>query len=98
MSTTTYSVQGGFVERAHGVIVRDDVRHAGATTHDDAMRSARTFAADGFTVWIWAVAPGQGIMPCYRKVDTLQPARPAGTSARRPPQRRVVRAWAGYDA
>ncbi|MGH3614211.1 MAG: hypothetical protein ACRDRK_16785 [Pseudonocardia sp.] len=73
---TRLEIQGRLVVHRNGKIVRDDVRHAQTTDLDEAHRIAREIAAEGFAVWIYAVEPGSGTTPRYRRVDGPDPASP----------------------
>ncbi|MGH3566620.1 MAG: hypothetical protein ACRDRH_11435 [Pseudonocardia sp.] len=93
-----FEIQARLLERRDGTYVRDEVRLARANTLDNAVRSARTFTADGFTVWIYRVEPGSGMTPAYHLARTLHPkqrvagpSRPRGeTTTHRPSGRRVT--------
>ena len=79
--TTQFEVQARIVERRDGVRIRDDVRLATATTLDHAITSARTFAADGYTVWIFSVERSTSRAPLYRLIERVNPASVNGPTA-----------------
>jgi len=93
-----FEIQARLFECRDGACVRNEVRLARANILDDAVRSARTFTADGFTVWIYRVEPGSGMTPAYHLTHTLHPeqrdarsSRPRGeTRTHRPGGRRVT--------
>lgn len=69
-----FAVQARLIERRGNVVVRDETRWDTATALDEAVRTARAHAADGFTVWIYEVRHGSGTQPTYVSVDTMSPA------------------------
>lgn len=68
-----FAIQARLIERRGNVMVRDETRHDSATELSDAVRTARSLAADGFTVWIYEVHHDGGIRPRYVSVDTFRP-------------------------
>ena len=66
--TTRFVVQGRVVKWHSGRIVRDEVRSAETDTRDKALRTARGFAEQGLTVWIFQLRHGTGIAPVYQLV------------------------------
>ena len=88
--TTQFEIQARIVERRAGVRIRDGVRLAAATILDHAIDAARTFAADGYTVWIFSVERSTGRAPSYRLIERIDPpstGHPTGTSLDERPAR-----------
>lgn len=71
---TRMEIQGRRRVRHRGG-VRDEVRHASTTSEGEAGEIAQRIAAEGFTVWIFRVEPGPGLVPRYRGIATLFPSR-----------------------
>ena len=74
--TVRFEVQARRQIRHNGTVVSDETRRASTTALDDARRTARRLAAEGFTVWIFRVERGDGTRPHYRSVQTLPRAGP----------------------
>jgi hypothetical protein len=72
-----FAIQARLIQRHGDVVVRNETRLGSATALSDAVRTARTHAADGFTVWIYEVRRDGGGRPTYVSVDTLRPDVPA---------------------
>jgi hypothetical protein len=68
---TFFEIQARVLERHDGVRIRDEVRLATANTLEGAARAAHTFAAVGFTVWIFAVDRSTSRRRSYRLVERL---------------------------
>lgn len=69
-----YEIQARLLQRRNGLVVRNESRLARARTQDEAMHAATAWVAEGFTVWIFRVEPGDGVRPVYHQVQRLQPA------------------------
>ncbi|MCY7341508.1 MAG: hypothetical protein LH603_06575 [Pseudonocardia sp.] len=68
-----YAIQARRIRRRNAAPVRNEVRLARADTLPDARAAAHGFHADGFTVWIYRVQPGERTAPHYQHVETLRP-------------------------
>jgi hypothetical protein len=68
-----YEIQARLLQRRDGLVVRNESRLARAYTLAEAKRAARDWSADGFTVWIYRVDPGDGVRPNYHSVQRLEP-------------------------
>lgn len=79
--TARFEVQARRQLRRNGTVVSDETRHASTAVLDDARRTARLLAAEGFTVWIFRVERGEGTSPVYRSVQTVHPAATTATTA-----------------
>jgi hypothetical protein len=71
-----YEIQARLLQRRDGLVVRNESRLARADTLAEAIRAAKGWSADGFTVWIYRVDPGDGIRPIYHSVERLEPGPP----------------------
>ncbi|MGH3566294.1 MAG: hypothetical protein ACRDRH_09725 [Pseudonocardia sp.] len=78
-----YEIQARLLRRRDGVLMRDESRLGHADTLEQAMRTANTWVAEGFTVWIYRVEAGTGVRPVYRSVRTLTPTPPASRDGAR---------------
>lgn len=70
-----FEVQARLIERRAGIRVRDEVRLARSDTQDDAVQSAHSLVAEGFTVWIYQVQAGGSMRPVYRTIEVFRPER-----------------------
>jgi hypothetical protein len=68
-----YEIQARLLQRRDGLVVRNESRLARADTLAEAKRAAKGWSADGFTVWIYRVEPGDGVRPVYHSVERLEP-------------------------
>ena len=73
MMSERYEIQARLLQRRGGLVVRNESRLARADTLAEATRTAKGWSADGFTVWIYRVDPGDGVRPIYHSVQRLEP-------------------------
>jgi hypothetical protein len=80
-----YEIQARLLQLRDGLVVRNESRLARTDILAEAKRAAKGWSADGFTVWIYRVEPGDGVRPVYHSVERLEPdsAAPRPTTAPR---------------
>jgi hypothetical protein len=80
-----HEIQARLLQRRDGLVVRNESRLARTDTLAEAIRAAKGWSAEGFTVWIYRVDPGDGVRPVYHSVERLEPssATPGPTTAPR---------------